>query len=158
MLAESGAACDIKIHYNSNLTLLPSDLWPRLQQFKSASIAASCDGVGEVFERIRVGARWEEFATNLRVAREHVEVWLDVTVQRDNVGNLAELHRFARVEGVRMRAQNILQYPGELSVRSLPFEERERCSAEVAQLILACGVDEPELSAELERVHDYLLS
>lgn len=57
-----------------------------------------------------------------------------------------------------MRAQNILQYPEELSVRSLPFEERERHAADVAQLVLECRDREPQLSAELERVHDYLLS
>jgi sulfatase maturation enzyme AslB (radical SAM superfamily) len=158
VLTTSGAACNIKIHYNSNLTVLPADLWPRLSQFKSASIAASCDGIGEVFEHIRLGARWEQFVANLRIAREHVEVWLDVTVQRGNVGELAGLLQFACVEKVRMRAQNILQYPEELSVRSLPLEERERHAADIAQLVLACRTTRPELSTELERVRDYLLS
>jgi sulfatase maturation enzyme AslB (radical SAM superfamily) len=158
LLTETGAAGNIKIHYNSNLTVLPQGLWPLLHQFEHASIAASCDGIGEVFERIRVGARWEDFVTNIRVAREHVEVWLDVTVQRDNVASLADLHRFARAEEVRMRAQNILQYPEELSIRSLSRAERERHAADVARLVLECRDREPELFAELERVRDYLLS
>lgn len=158
LLTETGAAGNIKIHYTSNLTVLPPGLWPLLHQFRYASIAASCDGMGEVFERIRVGARWKDFVANLRIAREHVEVWLDVTVQRDNVDSLAGLHRFAREEGVRMRAQNILQYPEELSVRSLPREERERHAVEVARLVLDCRDRELELFAELERVRDYLLS
>jgi sulfatase maturation enzyme AslB (radical SAM superfamily) len=158
LLTETGVAGNIKIHYNSNLTVLPPGLWPLLHQFEYASIAASCDGTGEVFERIRVGARWEDFVANIRVAREHVEVWLDVTVQRDNVASLADLHWFARAEGIRMRAQNILQYPEELSVRSLPRAERERHAADVARLVLECRDHEPELFAELERVRDYLLS
>lgn len=158
VLTECRAARNIKIHYTSNLTVLPPGLWSRLRQFKHASIAASCDVIGEVFERIRVGARWEEFVANIRVAREHVEVWLDVTVQRDNIAELAALHRFARAEGVRLRAQNILQYPEELSVRSLPLEERERHAADIAKLLVACGDGELDLSAELERVRDYLVS
>jgi organic radical activating enzyme len=158
LLAETGAPGNIRIHYTSNLTVLPSGLWPLLEQFEHASIAASCDGIGEVFERIRVGARWDDFVTNLRVAREHVEVLLDVTVQRDNVASLGDLREFARREGVRMRAQNILQYPEELSVRSLPRTERERHAAVVGQLALDCRDGEPDLCAELERVRDYLLS
>lgn len=158
LLTETGAARRIKLHYNSNLTFLPPDLWPLLRQFAHASIAASCDGTGDVFERIRVGARWEDFVSNLRVARKQVEVWLDVTVQRDNVASLADVHRFARAEGVRMRVQNILQYPEELSVRSLPFAERKRHASDLSELLLGCYESEPELSAELERVRNYLLT
>lgn len=159
LLAETGAAGNIQIHYTSNLTVLPPGIWTLLHQFKRASIAASCDGIGEVFERIRVGARWGDFIANLRLARDHVEVWLDVTVQRDNVASLASLHRFARAEGVRMRAQNILQYPDHLSVRSLPRAEREHHASDVARLVLECRGDrESELIAELERVRGYLLS
>lgn len=158
LLIESGVARQIKIHYNSNLTVLPPDLWPRLKQFKHVSIAASCDGVGEVFERIRVGGRWDVFVANLRIARDHVEVWLDVTVQRDNIGDLTRLHSFARAEGVSMRAYNLLQYPEDLSVRSLPHEEREHHGKEVARLRRMCGSDEADLATELQRLHDYLLA
>jgi sulfatase maturation enzyme AslB (radical SAM superfamily) len=157
LLTETGAAGEIEIHYNSNLTVLPSTLWQQLRQFKHASIAASCDGVGEVFERIRVGARWETFVANLRTTREHVEVWLDVTVQRDNIADLRQLYRFARAEGVRMRTENILQYPEEFSVRSLPREERERHAADVAALVTECADGDP-LIPELENVREYLLS
>lgn len=158
LLTETGDASHIKIHHNSNLTILPPGLWPLLRQFERASIAASCDGIGEVFERIRVGARWEDFVTNIRIASKEVEVWLDVTVQRDNIGSLDGLHEFARAEGVRMRAQNILQYPEDLSVRSLPRAERERHAADVERLSVECREHEPDLFAELERVRDYLLS
>lgn len=158
VLAESGASRHIKIHYNSNLTVLPPGLWPRLEQFKHVSIAASCDGVGEVFERIRVGGRWDTFVANLRTACEQVEVWLDVTVQRDNLAELTELHDFALAEDVRMRAYNILQYPEELSVRSLPLKERKHQADEITRLILACAGGEPDLATELERVRDYIIN
>jgi molybdenum cofactor biosynthesis enzyme MoaA len=158
LMIETGAAANAKIHYNSNLTVLPPGIWSLLDRFEHASIAASCDGMGEVFERIRVGADWTRFVDNLRIARGHVEVWLDMTLQRDNVGELAGLIRFAREEGVRLRVQNILQYPEELNVRSLPAPDREHYAVDVERLILECSEDETDLRAELGRVRDCLLS
>ncbi len=58
LLIETGAAGSIDVVYNSNLTVLPPGLFGRLDQFRSVGIGASCDGVGDVFERIRTGARW----------------------------------------------------------------------------------------------------
>jgi hypothetical protein len=158
LLIEEGAAPVIEIHYNSNLTILPDGIFASLGHFRDVVIGASCDGTGDLFESIRAGAKWPVFVENLRRAKSHVRLWLDVTVQRDNVGALGDLLSFAQAEGVPLRLQNILQDPPDLSVRSLPAETKARHRASVEELRRGCaqaGMD--ELARELQRINDYML-
>lgn len=157
LLIESGAAGGIEVHYNSNLTSLPPGALEAHAAFKSVVIYASCDGVGELFERIRVGARWDVFVANLRQAARHVQLYLDVTVQRDNVADLRNLYEFARAERVPMRVENILQFPQELSIRSLADAERTHHAAALDELAGECAPEDPVLAQGLARVRDYLL-
>ncbi len=157
LLVDSGAAPQIEVVYNSNLTILPAGALERHATFKSVTVFASCDGVDAKFEQIRVGARWDGFVANLRRARIHANLFLDVTVQRDNVADLRDLHEFAVAEGIPLRVENILQFPEELSARSLPRPERFRIAEGVAQLARECALDDPVLAGGLTRVRDYLL-
>jgi len=81
--------------------VLPDGIVAKLRQFKDVVVAASCYGTGELFESIRAGAKWQVFVANLRRARDHVTVWLDVTVQRDNAGALRELYDSRMPSGCR---------------------------------------------------------
>jgi organic radical activating enzyme len=157
LLVASGAAGRIELHYNSNLTLLPSWLFERLAPFDHVVLAASCDGVGEVFERIRVGARWERFATNVRRAKSHAELWLDVAVQQANIEHLDELLDFADAEGVRLRLENIVSDPEELSIRNLAEPAKARARDRLRALMDDARVGErPELAVDLRSVAAFL--
>lgn len=159
LLVEAAVAPNIALHYNSNLTMLPDGIFDTLDRFKSVVIAASCDGTRRLFESIRVGASWPTFVANLRRARDHVEVWLDVTVQRDNVGGLPDLLDFAEAELVPLRLQNILQYPEHLSVRALPDHEKAEHHTTLDRLARECAArGMPDLSRQVRRVGDYMLS
>jgi sulfatase maturation enzyme AslB (radical SAM superfamily) len=159
LLTESGAAPQMELHYNSNLTMLPKNGFDQLKRFKSVVIAASCDGTGEVFEKIRVGGQWATFSSNLRTAKEHVEVWLDVSLQRENIGNIRELVDFARSEGVRARFENYVDYPRELSARSIPMAQRQAYAAAILDLAADCHRrSEGRMAHELELFVTYLKS
>jgi len=159
LLVNAGAAPDIALHYNSNLTVLPNGIFEILGRFKSVLLAASCDGTGDLFETIRAGAKWPVFVANLRQAREHVKVWLDVTVQRDNVGALRELLDFALAEHVPLRLENILQYPEHLSIRVLTDAEKTAHHVSLGQLARYCADrGMPDLVRQLRRVDDYMLA
>ncbi len=150
LLIETGAAPQIDVVYNSNLTILPTDIFDKLAHFKNVAIGASCDGTGKVFERIRVGGRWETFVRNLRTAKQYVRVWLQVAPQRDNIAHLGDLIEFAVSEGVEIDLTNIVQWPTELSIRSLPIEEKRQVEKQLTVLIDECR------SKLLDQVADHL--
>jgi len=159
LLVSTGDAAGIDLYYNSNLTVLPREGLMPLTRFRSALIAASCDGVGELFSRIRVGGAWDQFVANLRTAKDYATVWLDVTVQRDNVQALGDIMAFADAEGVEPRFQNILQYPEDLSIRALPDHDKELAARRLAELTAACDrAGRADLVRQLSRVRSYLLS
>jgi pyruvate-formate lyase-activating enzyme len=138
LLVETGAAAGIDVVYNSNLTILPDGLFDRLALFQSAGIGASCDGTGEVFERIRVGAMWETFARNVRLARAHVTLWLQVAPQRDNVMHLREIVDFAVAEEVGVDLTDFVHWPAELSVRHLSARAKAEAARNLADLEAEC--------------------
>lgn len=124
LLIETDCAKDVELGYNTNLTVLPRGIGDKLKKFKRVEIGASCDGTEEVFERIRVGAKWGVFVENLRKVSEFARVWLAVTPQRDNINNLEELIGWAVKEGYEIDLTNILMYPEELGLRNLSPAEK----------------------------------
>ena len=62
----------IEVIINTNLTALTEKLWERIKH-NNLTIVASVDGATkETYERIRVGARWEDVYRNLgMIARKH---------------------------------------------------------------------------------------
>ncbi|MGH3897827.1 MAG: twitch domain-containing radical SAM protein [Pseudonocardiaceae bacterium] len=148
LLIETGAAAGIDLVYNSNLTVLPKGVFEQLARFKSVGIGASCDGVGEVFEKIRTGARWEVFVRNVREAKRHVPVILAVAPQRDNVLHLREIVDFAVAEGLEVDLTNFVHWPAELSVRNLPAEHKAAAGRYLDALIGDCRDRSLETAAE----------
>ncbi|MFG3051480.1 twitch domain-containing radical SAM protein [Kitasatospora sp. NPDC048239] len=135
LLIETGNAHQVDIVYNSNMTILPEHVFARFPEFKSVGIGASCDGTGEVFEKIRTGARWDVFVRNVRRAKGEVDLWLQVAPQRDNIWGLRDLLEFARDEKLDVDLANVLQWPAEMSVANLPEEEKQRATVELTELI-----------------------
>jgi pyruvate-formate lyase-activating enzyme len=146
LLVETGNAGNVDVVYNSNLTASPERAITLFPHFKSIGIGASCDGVGEVFEKIRVGGKWDTFLGNVRRLRTEVELWLQVSPQRDNLWDLRNLLEFARTEELDIDLANVVQWPEEMSVANLPEEEKARGTAELTELIAWCaelGWDKP---------------
>jgi MoaA/NifB/PqqE/SkfB family radical SAM enzyme len=136
ILLASGAAHQIDLVYTTNLTVLPRNFLDGLREFSSVELAASCDGIGEVYERIRVGGTWERFVRNVEHVQEHehVRIFLMVSPQRDNIAHLGDLLTWATAKGLEVELMNVVMEPNELSVRSLPAWEKELRGAELAEL------------------------
>jgi MoaA/NifB/PqqE/SkfB family radical SAM enzyme len=135
-LVATREASHIDLAYTTNLTLFPLPFIRRLSAFRSVAIIASCDGVGEVFERIRQGARWNRFVQNLdaALAEPHLRVSLTTSPQRANVAHLGELLEWAEHRGVDVDITNLVVYPRELSVQSLQADEKRRYAADLLEL------------------------
>lgn len=159
LLVETGNAGNVDVVYNSNLTVSAERAIKSFPHFKSVGIGASCDGVGEVFERIRVGGKWETFLGNVRRLRTEVELWLQVSPQRDNLWDLRNLLEFARTEELDIDLANVVQWPAEMSVANLPEEEKVRGTEELTELIAWCaelGWDKP--AAHLTSLRSFMTS
>jgi len=157
LIIDQQVAPQVSLRYNSNLTVLPDGIFDLLGQFRQVIIAASCDGTGEAFERIRLGAGWEKFVSNLREARRHVSVVLDASPQRENVANLPELIGFAAAEGVPIRLENFVHFPHEFSLRNLPPADKERHARTLSAAAERCQQQgNEEISGQLGRLIDFM--
>lgn len=159
LLVDEGVAHRISVQYNTNLTIVPDAALTLLDEFGDVVLGASCDGTGELFETIRVGAQWPRFVANLRKVRDRFTVSLDVTVQRDNVHALAKLIAFADAERVGIRFENVLQSPAELSVRALPTASKVAAHEALRRLASECDrAGRAALADQLSRVDRYMVS
>lgn len=159
LLIEVGVAASIDVVYNSNLTILPDGVFDRLAHFRTVGIGASCDGTGELFERIRVGASWDDFVRNVRIARDHVELWLQVAPQRDNVLHIGEIVDFAVAEKVGVNLTNFVHWPAELSVRNLPPAGKQDAGRYLTELAARCReADLAGTAAEVDSLAGFMWS
>jgi sulfatase maturation enzyme AslB (radical SAM superfamily) len=128
LLIDRGVAGQVSLRYNSNLTVLPDGIFERFAQFADVLVSASCDGTGAVFERIRVGANWDLFVRNMRTAKQHIDIELEVSPQRDNIANIPELINFAIAENVAIKLDNFVHGPLDMCLRNLPPADKLRHS------------------------------
>lgn len=118
---------DIKLRYNTNLSVLKFGKRSALEQwkkFKNVSLLVSCDAVGEVGEYIRKGFRWSEFQEKFYLAREFVDS-IAATVQIENIFHLPELINWCLEKEIPFFG-NILSEPSYLSIQNLPIEEKNK--------------------------------
>jgi sulfatase maturation enzyme AslB (radical SAM superfamily) len=159
LLIEEDVAQHVSLQYNTNLTVVPEEALTLLDHFGEVVLGASCDGTGELFETIRVGARWSHFVANLHKVKQRFTVSLDVTVQRDNVHALRELIAFADGEGVEIRFENILQSPAELSVRAIPTPSKDLQHSSLVRLAAECvRAGRAVLADQITRIDQYMVS
>lgn len=103
------------------------------------------------------GGRWDVFVRNLREAKEHVEVWLQVSLQRGNIENIGEIIEFARNEGVGADLMNIVHFPEHLSIGGLDPAAKGVHRARLSDLAAYCRSDgRAEVARHLEMAADFL--
>lgn len=124
LLIRCGRPEQTTVAYNTNLTIVPRGWLDRLRKFQAVDIGASCDGVGAVFESIRIGARWEVFARHVRQVRAVFPIRLAVTPQRANVAHLGDIIEWAIAEDCQVDLSNVLIHPRELSIMAMPADVR----------------------------------
>lgn len=121
---------EIILKLNTNLTVFLPKHVEYFSKFKLVQMVVSCDGYGEVFEYIRIGAKWKTFLKNLiALKRAFPQFWegsridLNTVVQIDNVHNIPKLHHFCHKMGVKNNL-SILQVPEYMYVWVMPDIEK----------------------------------
>lgn len=92
---DQGYAKQIELHYNTNGTTWPKEA-DLFKNFKSVNLSFSIDGIGERFEYMRHGAKWDEVKENMRIANEYrkdfskMEICWCITLSTLNIFYLEE--------------------------------------------------------------------
>lgn len=145
---EMGAARNMLIEYNTNMTTMPSrvmDLW---KNFKQVQIGASIDGMGAVFEYQRHPANWEKVLRNLYKVDDgpdNITAWLAYTVTAYNVLHMPAFMRWKLQESGFRKFNNttrrpIVTYhvahrPQYLNIRVLPPEIKAEATSRFDEFV-----------------------
>jgi MoaA/NifB/PqqE/SkfB family radical SAM enzyme len=89
-LVETNRAKDISLHYTTNVTNFPDQLWWNLwANFKNVDIQLSIDGIGKRYEYIRFPANWENTQKNvekyLQVSAKNLQLSVSHTISAYNI-------------------------------------------------------------------------
>lgn len=132
---ENGAAAQMLIEYNTNMTSISSRALNLWQHFKRIQIGASIDGYGKVLEYQRYPASWDKIWMNiLKVdqSAKNIAAWFAYTVTAYNVLHLpdfmrwklqtAGLTKFNNTKKRPIVTHHVAHSPHHLNIRVLPRE------------------------------------
>lgn len=129
----SGAAKNMLIEYNTNMTTLPTrvlDLW---SHFKKIHVGASIDGYGKFIEYQRYPSSWDKIYRNLQKidqGPDNIFAWMAFTVTAYNVIHMPDFMRWKLSQSGLKRfnsshkrpivTHHMAHFPPHLNVRILP--------------------------------------
>jgi hypothetical protein len=149
-LVATGHAKNIKLTFNSNLSLINNkiiELWPN---FKSILLGASIDGFGPVNNYIRYPSNWETIDFNLKTLKNLCTLYINTTVQIYNLFHLKELIEYAIIENIRLKLI-ILQRPNYLSIQALPANLKNEAAKYLDQLLIYT-----QYAQDIKAIKDFL--
>ena len=130
---ETGAAGNMVIEYNTNMTTVPSrvlDLWANFRQIR---IGASVDGYGKFIEYQRFPASWDKIWRNLQKidsGPDNIFAWIAFTVTAYNVIHMPDFMKWKLAESGLKKfnsssrrpiiTHHMAHMPTHLNVRILP--------------------------------------
>ena len=132
---ENGAATNMLVEYNTNMTSISSraiNLW---QHFKQIQIGASIDGYGAVLEYQRYPATWDKVWRNIQildVSPSNTAAWFAYTVTAYNVLHMPDFMRWKLERSGLTKFNNttrrpiithhVAHNPKHINIRVLPLE------------------------------------
>lgn len=140
---QTGDSKHIDIHYNTNATVLPDDLYEVWQHFGRVDIAFSVDNTGERFEYERYGAKWKranEIIDAVHLKREtakNITTQLCFTVNIQNVYYIDELLKWAETKHFDTIYFNMLHGPECMSVQEMTPEAQQLVVDKLTELLAA---------------------
>jgi hypothetical protein len=163
-IVELGHAKHITLTYNTNVTVLPKEMYEYWPQFGGVTIIASLDGYDAVNHYIRYPARWRTIDRNLRLLDDEHErlnvtrIEFHATVQAYNMLGLSDLfdYLFAtfRVADPYSRMDLVTNWP-ELDVQILPASLKRLATERLESFKERVGrraPDDPRLAPFLGRI------
>ena len=130
--------------YNTNGTQRPSrkeiDIW---KKFKGIILSFSIDSYGDKFEKLRVGAKWDQVLDNLKYCQEEIiskefdlntsNVSVVMTVSKMNVRDAITLYKilnqYVRFNNSNPLNFNYLYYPDNMACHNMSRKELEEVIA-----------------------------
>jgi len=116
------------INLSTNLTFFPKEkILNELKRFATVKLSCSIDGIDDVFEYIRNGAKWKECKENLLKFKESDifdTLTIVMTLQALNVHDVANVIHFAKENDIQYTI-NFLFTPVGYTVEALPLNYRE---------------------------------
>lgn len=138
----SGAAKNMVIEYNTNMSTLPTRVLNLWKSFKQVRIGASVDGMAAMLEYQRNPAKWDKTLINLQKVDQlpkNIVSWLAFTVTAYNVFHMVDFMKWKLTESGfnRINSSNrrpIITYhvahnPKHLNIRVLPDELKQEATA-----------------------------
>lgn len=135
---DAGAAKNMIIEYNTNMSTLPTRVLNLWTKFKQVRIGASVDGMGRVLEYQRNPAKWDKTLYNLNKVDElpsNIISWLAFTVTAYNVLHMIDFMKwklidsgFKRINSSNRRpiiTYHVAHHPKHLNIRVLPSEFKQ---------------------------------
>ena len=58
------------LHFTTNLTVVNLGLFENFKKFKEVWLSVSVEGIGDTFEYVRYGHKWETLSTNIRLIKD----------------------------------------------------------------------------------------
>lgn len=111
---DSGAAGNMLIEYNTNMTTIPNRVLQLWRSFKMVQIGASIDGMGSVFEYQRHPADWDKVLRNIYKvdgAPGNIMAWFAYTVTAYNVLHMPQFMRWKLQESGLRKFNNTSKRP-----------------------------------------------
>ena len=135
---ENGAAANMLIEYNTNMTTMPSRVINLWKNFKMIQLGASIDGYGKVLEYQRYPAEWSKVWRNIQKVDAEVDsinAWFAYTVTAYNVLHMPEFMKWKLSESGLTKFNNtnrrpivthhVAHNPPYLNIRVLPAAFKE---------------------------------
>lgn len=134
-LIQSGRSREIRLSYNTNLTVVPGWLTRLAEQFREVRILVSLDGVEAHAEYIRYPLKWTNFVSCLEKLEalkaqfpEVISVAFNTTLQVYTLPGLPDLMLFLETHPFenlpRETTPNVLHHPAYFDLAELPDEQK----------------------------------
>jgi len=155
-IKNKGSLENISLRTSTNCTAFPKSVVADLLKFKRVSIALSIDGIDELCNYIRTGCSWKKVYKVVKkwieLANTNPQIDLNVsfTLQALNLHQFLVVKQWANDHNIRFNF-DILKYPTELSIYSLPKDyimELDSASAlddELIRLLVGTNYDPANL-------------
>ena len=143
-LVALGRSSNIALSYNTNLTLLPEELYTLWPKFRSVRVTVSLDGYADVNTLIRFPSDWATTTRHLQRLEDDYErlnlrggVSFNTTVQILNVLRVGELLEFLAEKARRAEVPNlsVLTHPRHLSIQALPASLKHEAANRLSQAL-----------------------
>jgi MoaA/NifB/PqqE/SkfB family radical SAM enzyme len=161
-LVEGGYSKNIFLKYNTNITVLPPEVFELWSKFQRVDIWSSIDGISELNDYIRYPSRWSNILDSLSTldnTPDNMNIRINATLSALNVEYLPELYNFIVNQKYKKIGKgnwydgthispDLVYNPLHLSIRILPKHIKER----VTKKLLA-HIEEVENTQYKEQVN-----